>query len=101
MAEWSNASDSKSDLRASVTGVRIPLSPPLNPSSPIGGLGFNIDRVDSNPRFGTAEGSWMKVSIRNKTFGCFFHPELSLHYIFCAVFIREIPCPKNKRSEEH
>src|SRR5580698_309600 len=28
MAEWSNASDSKSDLRAIVTGVRIPLSPP-------------------------------------------------------------------------
>ena len=28
MAEWSNAPDSKSGLRATVTGVRIPLSPP-------------------------------------------------------------------------
>jgi hypothetical protein len=28
VAEWSNASDSKSDLRAIVTGVRIPPSPP-------------------------------------------------------------------------
>jgi hypothetical protein len=29
MAEWSNAPDSKSGLRATVTGVRIPLSPPV------------------------------------------------------------------------
>ena len=28
MAEWSNAPDSKSGLRATVTGVQIPLSPP-------------------------------------------------------------------------
>ena len=33
MAEWSNASDSKSDLRAIVTGVRIPLSPPYEDAS--------------------------------------------------------------------
>ena len=29
MAEWSNAADSKSVVRLSVPGVRIPLSPPL------------------------------------------------------------------------
>lgn len=31
MAEWSNALDSKSSMRVTVSGVQIPLSPPKNP----------------------------------------------------------------------
>ena len=40
MAEWSNAPDSKSGLRASVTWVRIPPSPPVpRPPTRSGGVG--------------------------------------------------------------
>lgn len=37
VAEWSNASDSKSDIRVTVSGVQIPPSPP---NSSLSGLLF-------------------------------------------------------------
>ena len=62
MAEWSNASDSKSDLRAIVTGVRIPLSPPFfkSPTNNFNGeIILEIDKKlkEFNKRFSITETS--------------------------------------------